>query len=114
MADSGAPPPSTTAGRRSRRGRKTTLKAKTLRRMLKGKGLKTTGKKATLMKRLHMKGGALSPYPFAPGGENTMGPVSAAGNRGEPGPEYAAMVSGGFQNGGRRRRRSSSSSSGRR
>jgi len=44
-------------GRRSRRGRKTTLKAKTLRRMLKKKGLKTTGKKATLMKRLHMRGG---------------------------------------------------------
>jgi hypothetical protein len=38
-------------------GRRRTLKAKTLRRMLKKKGLKTTGKKATLMKRLHMKGG---------------------------------------------------------
>ena len=46
-------------GRRSRRGRKTTLKAKTLRRMLKKKGLKTTGKKATLMKRLKMKGGGV-------------------------------------------------------
>ena len=34
------------------------LKAKTLRRMLKKKGMKTTGKKATLMKRLHLKGGA--------------------------------------------------------
>uniref|UniRef100_A0A6C0JFW7 SAP domain-containing protein n=1 Tax=viral metagenome TaxID=1070528 RepID=A0A6C0JFW7_9ZZZZ len=33
------------------------LKAKTLRRMLKKKGMKTTGKKATLMKRLHMRGG---------------------------------------------------------
>jgi hypothetical protein len=34
------------------------LKTKTLRRMLKKKGMKTTGKKATLMKRLHLKGGA--------------------------------------------------------
>ena len=33
------------------------LKAKTLRRMLKKKGMKTTGKKVTLMKRLHMRGG---------------------------------------------------------
>ena len=35
------------------------LKAKTLRRMLKKKGMKTTGKKATLMKRLHMRGGLM-------------------------------------------------------
>ena len=35
------------------------LKTKTLRRMLKKKGMKTTGKKATLMKRLHMRGGLL-------------------------------------------------------
>lgn len=34
------------------------LKTKTLRRMLKKKGMKTTGKKVTLMKRLHLKGGA--------------------------------------------------------
>ena len=40
-------------------GRRRTLKAKTLRRMLKKKGMKTTGKKATLMKRLHMKGGGV-------------------------------------------------------
>jgi hypothetical protein len=33
------------------------MKVKTLRRMLKKKGKKTTGKKATLMKRLHMRGG---------------------------------------------------------
>ena len=33
------------------------LKTKTLRRMLKKKGMKTTGKKATLMKRLHLRGG---------------------------------------------------------
>jgi hypothetical protein len=99
-------PGSTDGGRRRTRGRKTTLKAKTLRRMLKKKGMKTTGKKATLMKRLHMKGGgALSPNPFAAGGDSNMGPVSAAGNRGEPGLEYAAMVSKGFQSGGRRRRR---------
>ena len=51
-------------------GRRRTLKAKTLRRMLKKKGLKTTGKKATLMKRLHMKGGMLiGMAPFAAGGE---------------------------------------------
>jgi hypothetical protein len=40
-------------------GRRRTLKAKTLRRMLKKKGMKTTGKKATLMKRLHLKGGGV-------------------------------------------------------
>ena len=50
-------------------GRRRTLKAKTLRRMLKKKGLKTTGKKATLMKRLHMKGGMLGYMPVA-GGES--------------------------------------------
>ena len=45
----------TTGGRRRSRG----LKTKTLRRMCKSKGLKTTGKKATLMKRLHMRGGGV-------------------------------------------------------
>ena len=51
-------------------GRRRTLKTKTLRRMLKGKGLKTTGKKSTLMKRLKMKGGMLTGMaPFAAGGE---------------------------------------------
>ena len=40
-------------------GARRTLKAKTLRRMLKKKGMKTTGKKATLMKRLHLKGGGI-------------------------------------------------------
>jgi len=39
------------------RRRSSGLKTKTLRRMLKKKGMKTTGKKATLMKRLHMRGG---------------------------------------------------------
>jgi hypothetical protein len=38
-------------------GRRRSLKVKTLRRMLKKKGKKATGKKATLMKRLHMRGG---------------------------------------------------------
>ena len=41
-------------------GRRRTLKAKTLRRMLKKKGMKTTGKKSTLMKRLKMKGGGVA------------------------------------------------------
>jgi len=50
-------------------GRRRTLKAKTLRRMLKKKGLKTTGKKATLMKRLHMKGGMLTGMAPFMGGE---------------------------------------------
>jgi hypothetical protein len=40
-------------------GGRRTLKAKTLRRMLKKKGMKTTGKKSTLMKRLKMKGGGV-------------------------------------------------------
>ena len=61
-------------------GRRRTLKDKTLRRMLKKKGMKTTGKKATLMKRLHMKGGMLT----------NMAPFGAGGGAGE---------------GGRRRRR---------
>ena len=51
-------------------GRRRTLKAKTLRRMLKKKGMKTTGKKATLMKRLHMKGGMLGFMPLAAGGDD--------------------------------------------
>ena len=50
-------------------GRRRTLKAKTLRRMLKKKGMKTTGKKATLMKRLHMKGGMLGYMPLMGGVE---------------------------------------------
>ena len=50
-------------------GRRRTLKAKTLRRMLKKKGMKTTGKKATLMKRLHMKGGMLTGMAPFMGGE---------------------------------------------
>jgi hypothetical protein len=50
--------------------------------MLKKKGLKTTGKKATLMKRLHMKGGEyggmLTPLPFPGGGD---GPQDAGRRR---------------------------------
>ena len=45
--------PAAYGGRRRSHG----LKTKTLRRMLKKKGMKTTGRKATLMKRLHLKGG---------------------------------------------------------
>ena len=45
--------PAAYGGRRRSHG----LKTKTLRRMLKKKGMKTTGKKVTLMKRLHMRGG---------------------------------------------------------
>jgi hypothetical protein len=37
--------------------------------MLKKKGLKTTGKKSTLMKRLHMKGGMLTGMAPFMGGE---------------------------------------------
>ena len=44
-------------------GRRRTMKVKTLRRMLKAKGKKTTGKKATLMKRLHMRGGGVDGAP---------------------------------------------------
>lgn len=50
-------------------GRRRTLKAKTLRRLLKKKGLKTTGKKSTLMKRLKMKGGMLGSMPLKSGEE---------------------------------------------
>jgi hypothetical protein len=106
-------------GRRRTRGRKTTMKVKTLRRLLKSKGKKTTGKRATLLKRLHMRGGSgLSPHPFAAGGEDTMGPLSRAGNSGEADQAYAAGVQRDLdidqknqqKIGGRRRRRSSSSS----
>ena len=77
----------TVGGRRTRRR---TLKAKTLRRMLKKKGMKTTGKKATLMKRLHLRGGADVP-------------AAASGSAANPGLDYASQVSAGFD-GGRRRR----------
>jgi hypothetical protein len=64
-------------------GRRRTLKAKTLRRMLKKKGMKTTGKKSTLMKRLHLKGGGVETNAGAwDGGFDTHG----AGN-----PSYSAI-----------------------
>jgi len=64
-------------------GRRRTLKAKTLRRMLKKKGMKTTGKKATLMKRLHLKGGMLGYMPVAggPGGGESGTEVSGGRRR---------------------------------
>ena len=58
-----------TVGGRRRTRRSRGLKTKTLRRMCKQRGMKTTGKKATLMKRLHMRGGAAgedSPSPSPP------------------------------------------------
>ena len=60
-----APATWTPAAMGGRRG----LKAKTLRRMLKKKGMKTTGKKSTLMKRLKMKGGMLGYMPLGGSGE---------------------------------------------
>ena len=84
-------------GRRSRRSHKgRTLKAKTLRRLLKKKGMKTTGKKATLMKRLHLRGGA----------EGTDGDVeqAASGSSANPGAGYAGQIEDGLATGGRRRR----------
>ena len=54
--DEGQIPPDILSGKVKMRGpgggRRRTLKASTLRRMLKKKGKKTTGKKATLLKRL--------------------------------------------------------------
>ncbi len=56
-----------------RRRTRRSLKATTLRRMCKSKGLKTTGRKATLMKRLHLKGGGsdqmTTPSPTTAGGD---------------------------------------------
>ena len=93
-------------GRRRSRG----LKAKTLRRMLKKKGLKTTGKKSTLMKRLHMRGG----LQVTPGSESSeQGSTSAEqslGKEAEFEPEGAAGSSGAAsmdEQGGKRRRRRS-------
>lgn len=74
-------------GGRRRTRRSGGLKTKTLRRMCKQRGMKTTGKKATLMKRLHMRGGAEE------GGDPTPMPPP-------PPPEAPATE------GGRRRRRS--------
>ena len=68
------------------------LKAKTLKRMLKAKGKKTTGKKATLLKRLKMRGGADEP---AYGGDAE----TVSGDVGTAAPSPSASV------GGRRRSR---------
>jgi len=64
-ATSGCTPVAPAGGRRG-------LKAKTLRRMLKQKGLKTTGKKSTLMKRLKMKGGGLAATAATVGAGETL------------------------------------------
>jgi hypothetical protein len=97
-------PPTPTAGRRR------TLKVKTLKRKLKAAGVKTTGRKATLLKRAkkaHIKlGGALSPLPLA-GGRRRRSRRGGAG-----GPEGAESGSDGEKppmlgdapKGGRRRR----------
>ena len=99
-------------GRRRSRG----LKASTLRRMLKKKGLKTTGKKSTLMKRLHMRGGLLvNPEDEASvqgvssadtdlGKEAEFEPEGAAGASGTSGTSGAAPME---EQGGKRRRRRS-------
>ena len=81
--------------RRTRRSRG--LKTKTLRRMCKQKGLKTTGKKATLMKRLHMRGGA-------DGGDSGSSAVVAPTPTPTPTPTPEPPAA----EGGRRRRRRSS------
>uniref|UniRef100_A0A6C0JL02 SAP domain-containing protein n=1 Tax=viral metagenome TaxID=1070528 RepID=A0A6C0JL02_9ZZZZ len=80
-----------TLGGRRRTRRSSGLKTKTLRRMCKQKGMKTTGKKATLMKRLHMRGGALGDAP-----PSAAAAAAAAAPRPPPPPAE----------GGRRRRRS--------
>jgi hypothetical protein len=58
--------------------RRRTLKAKTLRRMLKKKGMKTTGKKATLMKRLHLRGGGVADNAGGASGVGTAAPSPSA------------------------------------
>ena len=60
--------------------RRRTLKAKTLRRMLKKKGMKTTGKKATLMKRLHLRGGGVADGAGDGAGLGPQGDPTGAGN----------------------------------
>jgi len=59
---------SMTTGAPAMGGRRRTMKVKTLKRKLRAAGVKTTGRKATLLKRAkkaHIKlGGALSPLPL--------------------------------------------------
>ena len=75
------------AGGRRRTRRSRGLKTKTLRRMCKQRGMKTTGKKATLMKRLHMRGGAANegspppPPPPPPTPTPTPTPPASEGGR---------------------------------
>ena len=54
-----------------RRRTRRSLKATTLRRMCKKKGLKTTGRKSTLMRRLKMRGG---------GSDQTATPAATSAN----------------------------------
>jgi hypothetical protein len=96
------------------------LKTKTLRRMLKKKGMKTTGKKATLMKRLHMRGGVGSAaadgaddVKIAPaegeGAANAVGALDAEpefADSAQGSSDAAASGSSGAAAAGRRRRRS--------
>ena len=87
-------------------GRRRTLKVKTLKRKLRAAGVKTTGRKATLLKRAkkaHIKlGGALSPAPLGGrrrsrrgGVGETPTPTGVTGETPAPTPEVV---------GGRRRR----------
>jgi len=111
-----------TGGRRRSRG----LKTKTLRRMCKSKGLKTTGKKATLMKRLHMRGGVGSddvaaasketptaadtaldaPAEFEDEAASGSSGAAASGEGAAAPADAAASGSSGAAGAGRRRRRS--------
>jgi len=101
-----------TGGRRRSSG----LKTKTLRRMCKSKGLKTTGKKATLMKRLHMRGGGVMQKMGDDG--NPVEPAKwisdktgqeydseAAANEAELGVEGPDLKPPAMEEGGKRRRR---------
>ena len=94
-----------TTGAPAMGGRRRTLKVKTLKRKLRAAGVKTTGRKATLLKRAkkaHIKlGGALSPMPLGGrrrsrrrGGDDPAAPV-VTGDTPTPTPEVV---------GGRRRR----------
>ena len=89
------------------------LKTKTLRRMLKKKGMKTTGKKATLMKRLHMRGGVGSEDVAPAPAENPTAadaaldaPAEFADDAPPGSSDAAASGSSGAAEAGRRRRRS--------
>ena len=75
--------------------------------MLKAKGKKTTGKKATLLKRLHMRGGVQLAPDAAPAEQSAEQGKSAADEALAKEPEYAdSSSSDGAAAAGRRRRRS--------